>query len=89
MTLNISIVYGKIPKLFIKNLYRYSNGLNLNSFPTGCDANSWAILNQYCPRIDIATGGENNLEGRPLEYRDRFILIFKDLSKYEFYLPRF
>jgi hypothetical protein len=31
---------------------------------------SLAILNQYGPRIG---GGENNLEVRPLEYRDKFI----------------
>jgi hypothetical protein len=55
-----------------KNLFRYSNGLNSSSFPTGGDANPWAILNQYGPGIGIATGGENNLEVRLLQYRDRF-----------------
>jgi hypothetical protein len=64
------------------NLSRYSNGLNSSSFSTGCDANPWAILNQYGPRIGNATGGENNLEVRLLEYRDRFIICFKnDCSK--------
>jgi hypothetical protein len=59
--------------LCCKNLSRYCNGLNSSSFPAGCAINPWAILNQYGTRIGIEISGENNLEVRLLEYRDRFL----------------